>query len=108
MLTSAEQADRALNYLATTDLEIAEWRVAVLRTEYMAEVAEAMAFKYAEGSVEARKQEAKTVDAVKAAKEEYFKAVKHWEVLKAKRKRAELTIEMWRTSESSRRAGQMQ
>lgn len=73
MLTSAEQADRALNYLATTDLEIAEWRVAVLRTEYMVEVAEAMAFKYAEGSsVEARKQEAKTVEPVKEAKEQYW------------------------------------
>lgn len=106
-MTTTEQAERALNFLATTDLEVAEWRVSVLRTEYLADVAEAMAFLYAEGSVESRKQEAKTVQAVKDAKEEYFKSVKNYEALRARRKRAELTIEMWRTSESSRRAGQL-
>lgn len=106
-LTPTEQAERALNFLATTDLEVAEWRVSVLRTEYLADVAEAMAFKLAEGTVEDRKREAKTVDAVRMAKEEYFKAVKHWETLRARRKRAELTIEMWRTIESSRRMGAM-
>lgn len=108
MLVKNEQVEKALHYLADTDEQIADARVAVLQTEYLAEVAEAMAFRYAEGSVESRKQEAKTVQAVKDSKDVYFKAVRQFEVLKAKRKRAELTIEMWRTSESSRRAGQLQ
>jgi len=104
----AAQVDRAVHYLATTDESIADARVSVLRTEYLAEVAEAMAYKYAEGSIEDRKREAKTVQAVKDAKDEHFKAVREYEVLKAKRKRAELTIELFRTSEASRRVGNLQ
>ena len=103
-----EQVDKALNYLADTDERVADARVAVLEMEYKAEVAEALAFKYAEGSVEARKQEAKTVQAVADAKNAYFKAVREHEVLRAKRKRAELTIDLWRTREASRRVGQIQ
>jgi hypothetical protein len=79
--------------------------VAVLRAEYLADVAESMAFKLLKGGVEERKREAKTVGDVRTAKENYFAAVRGFEKLRAQRKSAELLIETWRSVNANRRVG---
>lgn len=99
--------ERALRWMATTDMEFADWRVQSLRAEYMAEVAESMVYKSfgSEGSVEDRKKAAKASPEVKKAMEDYFTAIRGYEVLKAQRKSAELLIETWRSVNANRRVG---
>lgn len=98
--------ERALRWMATTDTEFADWRVASLRAEYMADVAESLAYKLAEGgSVEDRKKAAKASPEVKKAMDDYFAAVRGYEVLRAQRKTAELLIETWRSVNANRRVG---
>jgi hypothetical protein len=104
-VVTSEEMERALRWLSYTDTELADWRVAVLRTEYLADVAESMAFKLLEGGVEERKREAKTVSDVRTAKENYFAAVRGFEKLRAQRKSAELLIETWRSENANRRVG---
>lgn len=95
-------------FLAETDSEYAERVGQVMRTDFMCDVAEALAFKTAEGSVEARKQESKCSEEVKKAKEDHFQAVVERERLKAQRQRAVILIECWRSLEASRRVGNIQ
>jgi hypothetical protein len=97
--------ERALRWMSTTDVQLAEWHVATKRYEYLAEVAEAMVYKHLEGSVEDRKKGAKASEEVKKAMDEYFTALKHYEVLRAQRKTAELLIESWRSINANRRVG---
>jgi hypothetical protein len=96
---------RALAFLAETDAEFADTRVMVLRTEYLVEVAEALAFKHLEGGVEERKKAAKTSEEVQKKFEEHLQAVRHFEFLRARRKRAELSFEMYRSLNANRRQG---
>lgn len=104
-MVSEQEMERALRWMATTDTEFADWRVQTLRTEYMAEVAEAMVYKLMEGSIEDRKKAAKASPEVKKAMDEHFAAVRGYEVLKAQRKSAELLIETWRSVNANRRVG---
>lgn len=105
MSITADQGERALNFLAQTDAEYADRRVMMLRTEYLLEVAECLVYKGLEGSVEDRKRGAKSSDEVKEKTEEYLKAVREYEFLRARRKRAELTFEAWRSINANRRQG---
>lgn len=99
-----------MSFLAETDLEVAEWKGAVLRTEFLAKSAEALAYKAmgSEGSVEDRKQATKLDENVKKAWDEHFKAVVQHERLKARREREVLVIELWRSVNANRRAGNLQ
>lgn len=97
--------ERALRWMATTDTEFADWRVAVLRAEYMADVAESLAYKLLEGTVEDRKRGCKMAPEVVKAQEDYFTAVRGYEKLRAQRKTAELLIETWRCVNVNRRVG---
>lgn len=104
-MVSEAEMERALRWMATTDTEFAEWKVQTLRTEYLAEVAEAMVFKLSEGSVEDRKKAAKASAEVKKAMEDYFTAVRGYEVLRAQRQSAAFLIETWRSVNANRRVG---
>lgn len=102
-----ERVDQALAEIAQTDLQVAEWKGAVLRTEFTAKSAEALAYKAlgSEGSVEDRKQAVKLVPEVQAAWEQHFLAVVKHEALKARREREFIVIDLYRTVEASRRKG---
>jgi hypothetical protein len=108
-MDSPEQMmDKAIWLLSQTDAEFADCRVMVLRTEYQWECAESLAYQHLEGSVEDRKRGAKLADSTKDAHEEYLKAVRHFEFLRAQRKRAELLFEQGRSLNANRRqAGQI-
>lgn len=101
--------DKAMNFLAETDSECAELKANVARSEHMAKVAEAMAYLTVPNSerknVEHRKAEAKTSDEVKDRWADHFDAVKAYEVVRARRERAVLTVDVYRTQAANRRAG---
>lgn len=108
MVVTEDRVDQAMQYLAQTDLEVAHWKGATMRAEYMAEVAESLAYKSLEGTVEDRKRGAKCDENVKAAMEDWFKAIVEFEKIKARRAREVLVIDLYRTMEASRRAGHLQ
>jgi hypothetical protein len=102
---SDENRDRAMEYLAETDELAASLKANEVRTEYLAKVAEALAFRMCEGSVEAKKAEAKTMPNVLEAWKEHFQAIQDYELVKAKRARAVLVVDTWRSVNANRRAG---
>lgn len=106
-MISDTQLERAMEYLAQTDEPYAELRADVLRTEHLAKVAESLAFQLATGNVEERKAEARTTDTVRAAWEKHFAAVKAFELVRARRERAGLVVEVWRSENANRRHGQV-
>lgn len=106
MVVSEDRVDQAMQYLAETDLEVAHWKGAVLRSEHMIDVAESLAYKsITEGTVEDKKRAVKLVPEVRAAYEDHFKAVVEFEKIKARRAREVLVIDLFRTVEASRRVG---
>jgi hypothetical protein len=105
MAITADRGERALDFLAQTDAEHADLRVMMLRAEYLVEVTECMVYKGMEGSVEDRKRAAKSSGEVQARMEDYLKVVREYEFLRARRKRAELTFEAWRSINANRRQG---
>lgn len=104
-MISDERMENALSFLSTTDSEYAEWCGAVMRTEFLMDAAESTAYAMLEGSVEDRKRAAKIAEPVKQAQENHIQAVVGRERLRAQRKRAELTIEVWRSMNANRRMG---
>jgi hypothetical protein len=94
-----------MHYLALTDAEVAKAKGEYKWEEYVVERTEAREFLTASGSIDARKQTAKASKAVEDAQTRYTEALVKYEEYLAKRKRAELTVDVWRTQEASRRAG---
>jgi 23S rRNA U2552 (ribose-2'-O)-methylase RlmE/FtsJ len=100
--------EKALRFLAETDSEYAALKSDMLRSEYLAKTAEALAFKHLKaegGGVEECKQSARLSEAVQAAWEKHFSAVQAFEEIRARRERETIVIDVWRSLESSRRAG---
>jgi hypothetical protein len=104
-IISDKEVERAIRYLEQTDLEVADWKVAVMRAEHMVDVTESTVYQAASGSIEDRKRFAKASPEVMTKQEELFRAVRNHEMIRAKRKRAELMVELWRTLSANRRQG---
>jgi hypothetical protein len=96
--------ENAMGFLAETDADYAIAKTDVLRAEILAKRSRARVFMTAEGSsVEARKSAAETHGDVISADDELIRATLEYESLRAKRQRAELLIDVFRTVEASRR-----
>lgn len=101
-----ERLDRAMNFLATSDLEFAARKAMVLRTEFMAKHVEALTYKaQTEGGVEDKKMTVRTDLAVLKAWDAHFDAVRDYENLKAQRERQVIVVELWRSVQANRRVG---
>lgn len=98
-----DRMSNALTFLAETDDSYAIAKADMLRGEILAKRARARIFSGAEGSVEARKALAETHAEVTAADDELIRATLEFEALRAKRQRAEIVIDVWRSLEASRR-----
>ena len=109
-MVTEERLDKAMMFLATTDLDCAARKSMVLRTEFMAKHTEALVYKALgnEGSVEDRKQAVRLDERVVKAWDEHFNAVRDFESLKAQRERQILVVELFRTYSANRRQGNMQ
>lgn len=99
-----------MQFLATTDLECAERKSMVLRTEFMAKHTEALVYTALgdKGSVEDRKQAMRLDERVVKAWDAHFNAVRDYENVKAQRERNVLVVELWRSINANRRAGHVQ
>ena len=95
--------EAAMLYLADTDLAYGTAKGELVRSEILVERAKARVFLIADGNVEERKSIAKTSSEVTTAEDAYIDAVTRFEHLRARRQRAELVIEVWRSLEASRR-----
>jgi hypothetical protein len=99
-----DRMENAMEYLTDTDDAFAAMKTLLARTEILAKRARARIFLTGDkGSVEAKKAAAETHTEVCAADDTYIEAMREYETLKARRSRAEILIEVWRTLEASRR-----
>jgi hypothetical protein len=95
--------ERAMTFLAETDQTYAEAKTDLLRSEILAKRVRARLFMVGEGSVEARKAAAEAHSEAHEADESMCAATLAFEALRARRQRAELVIDVWRTLEATRR-----
>lgn len=93
----------AMTYLAETDEAFAQAKTEVLRAEILCRRIRARVFVGEEGNIETRKAKAEQFPEVIKADEDFCTATLTFETLKAKRSRAEIVIDVWRSVEASRR-----
>jgi hypothetical protein len=97
---------RVVDYLAATDDATAELKADVQRTKYLAELAEAFAFKsLTVGGVADKQAEVQMDPGVQKKWEAHFAAVAAYEKARATRERGQLIFEGWRTASSNKRQG---
>lgn len=100
-----DRVDKAMHLLAETDAEVADSKVAVLRSEMKAKSIEALIYAALTGSIEDRKQAVRLDPRFEAAWEDHFKAVAIHERLKNFRDREVLVVELYRSVLSARKSG---
>ena len=98
-----ERMEAAMGFLAETDEPYAQAKADLLRSEILAKRVRARLFMAGEGSVEARKAAAEAHSEAIAADDALVAATLTFEALKARRSRAEIVIDVWRSVEASRR-----
>lgn len=104
---SVDRMEKALAFLATTDVQSAELKAEVRRKEYIAKKARARVFLKSQGNNEERKAQAEISDDVGTAEEELAQSEAEFEKLKAKRVTESLLIDVWRSLNAARRQGQV-
>lgn len=95
--------EAAMEFLAETDFKFAEAKTALMQTEILCKRVRSRIFVTETGSVEARKAAAEGHSEVIAADDAYIAATMTFEALRARRGRAEIVIDVWRSIEASRR-----
>lgn len=100
--TEADVA-KALHYLALTDEQCAKETARVKAMEFEIKTIKAISFLKATGTMAEKEAQAYADTGYQAWIEDYENAVADRETTAAKRKRAELTIEVWRSLNANRR-----
>jgi hypothetical protein len=95
--------EAAMEFLADTDQTFAEAKTATARTEILCKRVRARVFVAEDGSVEMRKAKAEIHSDAIAADDEYIAATLTFEGLRARRGRAEIVIDVWRSLNASQR-----
>lgn len=98
---------KALDYLQSTDEQYGDLKGRVKALEYRMKVAKAMSFLETEGKGTIAEREAMSLvsDEYRHKIDELENTAVELETISAKRKRAELTIEVWRSQNANRRQG---
>lgn len=104
-LPDEKQVERALRYLEESEEAYAQAVARREASEAAAKVAREVGFLEAEGTVAERTARAVTCGPYASALSAVEDAVFQAELLKAKRQRALVTLEVWRSLNSNRRAG---
>lgn len=104
-MITQEKMERALTFLGETDEPYAAAKMNLERAEIFRKRSRSRVFLTGTGTVAERHAEAECDADVSAADGDYVEAVGAFETIKAKRQRAELTVEVWRSLEASRRRG---
>lgn len=101
----AVKVSEALDYMVSTDAEYGALRGLVDGLEYRLKIAEAQGYLQSDGTQEQRKAEARNTAQYKLLAEELENSKIDFHVVGAKRKTAELHIEVWRTQQANKRQG---
>jgi hypothetical protein len=103
---SETRIGRVLDYLGSTDESCAGLKADVQRTEFLAKLAEAFAYKaIAVGTVDDKRAEARMDKGVQEKWETHFKAIAAYETVRARREHAQLLVELFRTHAANQRKG---
>jgi hypothetical protein len=103
--TTETDVSRALKYLESTDESCANARAFQLYLESKEKTILAMTILESTGTVSEREARARTSATYLEWLEQYREAVADYELQRNKRKRAELTIEVWRSTNANQRRG---
>ena len=101
------EVELALRYLASTDESFARLTAAVKALEHKAKVIRSQQYLSASGTVAEREAKALASQEYQDFVESYENIMADREIEAAKRKRAELTIDVWRSAGANRRSGQI-
>ena len=94
-----------MDYLSETDEQVAHLRAEVARAEYAAKLARKRVFILSEGTVAERDAFAECSPEVQKAESRLADTMEAYEKVKAKRQTEVLITEVWRSTEASRRVG---
>lgn len=100
-----EKVTDCLDYLLSTDEEYGALKGKVKALEHRLKVAKSEAYLEATGDQKKREADAYTSAVYRQKLEEYENATIDMETIAAKRKSRELVIEVWRSTNANRRAG---
>lgn len=102
-IISDEKLEAALRYLAITDEAYAVAKANLERSEILRKRVRARVFLEASGTVAERQAIAEGSAESAGADDAYIEALGSAEMLKAKRQRAEIVIDVWRSLNASKR-----
>lgn len=105
MMITEEQAESALNYLAKTDQEWAEAKARVQATDYLRKSTRAEIKLEKEAANNVRLDIAEASDTYRRVCGDHVDAIQAFALIDARRKSAELRIEVWRSENAARRRG---
>jgi hypothetical protein len=106
-LISDERKEKAMRYLAETDLECAELEGEQVRREYLLDMIKDRVFLTADGSsIREREARSNTSAEVQRAHEEYVQALVRFKHMKSKRQTETMICDQWRSENANRRQGQ--
>jgi hypothetical protein len=106
MLIPDERAEKALRFLAETDMSCAEAKADMERAEYKAKATKQAVFQVSAGNVAERTAAAETSDDYRQAMDAYFSALRDYSYLANKRETERIVMDAWRTTQANRRQGQ--
>jgi len=100
-----DRMEQAMTYLAETDKDYALEKADLERSEIVRKRTRARIFLTETGTVAERQAKAEIHSDVETADDRYVKCIEIFEVLKARRERAEIVIDVWRSLNAARRKG---
>lgn len=98
-----DRMESAMQFLAETDQDYAIEKADLTRSEIARKRARAKVFLTVEGSVADRQAKAEIDAGVIEADDRYIKTIEEYEKLKARRERAQIVIDVWRSINANRR-----
>jgi hypothetical protein len=105
-MINADRAEKALDFLVESDHKLALLEGELRNAEQRADIQEQLGFLEATGSnIREREAKAKTEAKYLAALGDVTRAEIEYKTLRYQRQSADILINMWRTQESTRRAG---
>lgn len=105
-MISEERVEKALRYLAESDLPAAEAKADMERTEAKCKTVKQTVFLHSEGTVAERTAIADTHQDTLAAQAEYFEAISVYQHFANKRETERILIDLYRTICANQRKGQ--
>jgi hypothetical protein len=106
-MISDERREKAMRYLAETDLDCAELEGEQVRREYLLDMIKDRVFLTSDGSsIREREAKANTSADVQRAHEEWVQALVRFKHMKSKRQTESMICDQWRSENANRRQGQ--